>query len=211
MNCEENMNSACGCYSEPLCCLLVCLVRRLEEAKLRIWMEKITYSGARCKVVRPVTQEPYGTSSHSIRTTDKPHFISPRTCRVWKGRCKSSAVFTSDWASPALWKGTCIEGDISPPLSYMLHSGVRDRKLDTHCMGQIRLGLHSGRLVDCFLLRHGVYQLQCGRSTAARESERKFCIDTNKQTTNPMVWLRERTIPTERPPLVGEVIANFCG
>jgi hypothetical protein len=28
---------------------------------------------------------------------------------------------------------------------------------------------------------------------------------------NSMVWVRERTIPTERPPLVGEVIANFCG
>jgi hypothetical protein len=26
-----------------------------------------------------------------------------------------------------------------------------------------------------------------------------------------MVWVRERTIPTDRPPLVGEVIANFCG
>jgi hypothetical protein len=26
-----------------------------------------------------------------------------------------------------------------------------------------------------------------------------------------MVWVRERTIPTERQPLVGEVIANFCG
>jgi hypothetical protein len=26
-----------------------------------------------------------------------------------------------------------------------------------------------------------------------------------------MVWVRERTIPTERPPLVGEVIANYCG
>jgi hypothetical protein len=25
-----------------------------------------------------------------------------------------------------------------------------------------------------------------------------------------MVWVRERTIPNERPPLVGEVIANFC-
>jgi hypothetical protein len=24
-------------------------------------------------------------------------------------------------------------------------------------------------------------------------------------------WVYERTIPTERPPLVGEVIANFCG
>jgi hypothetical protein len=28
---------------------------------------------------------------------------------------------------------------------------------------------------------------------------------------NSMVWARERTIPTERPPLVGEVIANFSG
>jgi hypothetical protein len=28
---------------------------------------------------------------------------------------------------------------------------------------------------------------------------------------NSMAWVRERTIPTERPPLVGEVIANFCG
>jgi hypothetical protein len=28
---------------------------------------------------------------------------------------------------------------------------------------------------------------------------------------NSMVWVRERTIPTERPPLVGEVISNFCG
>jgi hypothetical protein len=26
-----------------------------------------------------------------------------------------------------------------------------------------------------------------------------------------MVWVRERTIPIERPPLVGEVIASFCG
>jgi hypothetical protein len=28
---------------------------------------------------------------------------------------------------------------------------------------------------------------------------------------NSMVRVSERTIPTERPPLVGEVIANFCG
>jgi hypothetical protein len=26
-----------------------------------------------------------------------------------------------------------------------------------------------------------------------------------------MAWVRERIIPTERPPLVGEVTANFCG
>jgi hypothetical protein len=34
---------------------------------------------------------------------------------------------------------------------------------------------------------------------------------TNNKQTNSMVRVRERTIPTERPPLVGEVIANFCG
>jgi hypothetical protein len=34
---------------------------------------------------------------------------------------------------------------------------------------------------------------------------------TNKKKLNSMVRVRERTIPTERPPLVGEVIANFCG
>jgi hypothetical protein len=33
----------------------------------------------------------------------------------------------------------------------------------------------------------------------------------NKQTTNSVALVRERTIPTERPPLVGEVSANFCG
>jgi hypothetical protein len=27
---------------------------------------------------------------------------------------------------------------------------------------------------------------------------------------NSMVWVRERTVPTERPPLVGEAIANFA-
>jgi hypothetical protein len=32
-----------------------------------------------------------------------------------------------------------------------------------------------------------------------------------KTTLNSMVWVCKRTIPTERPPLVGEVIANFCG
>jgi hypothetical protein len=26
-----------------------------------------------------------------------------------------------------------------------------------------------------------------------------------------VAWVRKRTIPTEGPPLVGEVSANFCG
>jgi hypothetical protein len=34
---------------------------------------------------------------------------------------------------------------------------------------------------------------------------------TKKQKSNSVSWVRERTIPTERPPLVGEASANFCG
>jgi hypothetical protein len=46
--------------------------------------------------------------------------------------------------------------------------------------------------------------------------EYQYCMDTillnvTKTKTKSMVWVRERTIPTERPPLVGEVIANLCG
>jgi hypothetical protein len=32
----------------------------------------------------------------------------------------------------------------------------------------------------------------------------------SKHTTNAVALVRERTIPAERPPLVGEVSANFC-
>jgi hypothetical protein len=34
---------------------------------------------------------------------------------------------------------------------------------------------------------------------------------TNQQTTKSVALVRERTIPTEQPPLVGEVSANVCG
>jgi hypothetical protein len=46
----------------------------------------------------------------------------------------------------------------------------------------------------------------------SRQRKRPTSINLKKKTKlNSMVWVRERTIPTERPPLVGEVIANFCG
>jgi hypothetical protein len=35
--------------------------------------------------------------------------------------------------------------------------------------------------------------------------------DSEPQNVNSVAWIRERTIPTERRPLVGEVSANFCG
>jgi hypothetical protein len=35
--------------------------------------------------------------------------------------------------------------------------------------------------------------------------------NNNNNNNNSVALVRERTIPTERPPLVGEMIANFCG
>jgi hypothetical protein len=42
-----------------------------------------------------------------------------------------------------------------------------------------------------------------------RSDFKKYVYKTKK--TNSAALVRERTIPTERPPLVGEVSANFCG
>jgi hypothetical protein len=36
-------------------------------------------------------------------------------------------------------------------------------------------------------------------------------FSSTKTKLNSVALVRERTIPTERPPLVGEVSANFCG
>jgi hypothetical protein len=36
-------------------------------------------------------------------------------------------------------------------------------------------------------------------------------IRCSKKKINSIVWVHERTIPTKWPPLVGKVIANFCG
>jgi hypothetical protein len=36
-------------------------------------------------------------------------------------------------------------------------------------------------------------------------------LPCKKKKLNSMVWVREQTKPSERPPLVGEVTANFCG
>jgi len=38
----------------------------------------------------------------------------------------------------------------------------------------------------------------------------EYCIKTSKTKLNSVALVRERTIPTERPPPVGEVSANFC-
>jgi hypothetical protein len=59
------------------------------------------------------------------------------------------------------------------------------------------------------------YRLCIGSKTEkAANAQLKDCIAVGLGEIlkkNSMVWVRERTIPTEPPPLVGEAIANLCG
>jgi hypothetical protein len=54
-----------------------------------------------------------------------------------------------------------------------------------------------------------IVRRQCNLAKHGHKTARFKCKIWTKL--NSMVWDRERTIPTERPPLVGEVIANLCG
>jgi hypothetical protein len=45
----------------------------------------------------------------------------------------------------------------------------------------------------------------------AWERKCKYAHTKKKKKLHSMVWVRERTIPTERPPLVGKATANLCG
>jgi hypothetical protein len=48
-----------------------------------------------------------------------------------------------------------------------------------------------------------------GRTFGIAVDVREVCVSVDLL--NSMALVRERTIPTERPPPVGEVSANFCG
>jgi hypothetical protein len=45
--------------------------------------------------------------------------------------------------------------------------------------------------------------------TGVEAAYNMIILQTKK--TKLLAWVRERTIPTERPPVVGEVSANICG
>jgi hypothetical protein len=53
--------------------------------------------------------------------------------------------------------------------------------------------------------------IKINKNLTAEVSGWKNCITLYKKKVNSVAVVRKRTIPTERPPLVGEVSANLCG
>jgi hypothetical protein len=97
------------------------------------------------------------------------------------------------------------------------------RRQSLYLLIQVEISERKMRLnVQCFFSVFDSYKRQsvllsvslakCWDSQAnqIRFSTSLLTTDSVTNKTNSMVWVRERTIPTERPPLVGEVIANFC-
>jgi hypothetical protein len=52
---------------------------------------------------------------------------------------------------------------------------------------------------------------RCNRTLLYVSEERISSVIRVKHSTWSVAWVRQRTIPTERPPIVGEVSAKFCG
>jgi hypothetical protein len=45
--------------------------------------------------------------------------------------------------------------------------------------------------------------------SSSKPVKQDVCVAQGKRKKKSVAWARERTIPTERPPLVGEVSVNF--
>jgi hypothetical protein len=50
-----------------------------------------------------------------------------------------------------------------------------------------------------------------GHKPLKQDGRPTICVTNKNEQTNSVAWVRERTIPTKRPLLVGEASANFCG
>jgi len=76
----------------------------------------------------------------------------------------------------------------------------------------VKLNLFPGFFLLCIrVLFHAIYgpYILVGFMAVCTEGVRMFVLTATKQ--NSVALVRTRTIPTERPPPVGEVSANFCG
>jgi hypothetical protein len=90
----------------------------------------------------------------------------------------------------------------SCPLSFLISHNKLDGLITYRQQSQLQIWVFMASF--CIFLETLATFHVSGRSATK-------CLRNLKTKTNSAIWVRERTIPTERPPLVGEVSANFCG
>jgi hypothetical protein len=110
--------------------------------------------------------------------------------------------------------GICSLQWRSPPVVYtdnysdrIIWHTIRVGLLKVFCIGILRTKLNSHKLI-CksrnFEVFSAILSHVCDRSSSAENIKRITEL-------NSVARVRELTIPTEPPPLVGEITANFCG
>jgi hypothetical protein len=116
--------------------------------------------------------------------------------------CVTSACWKPHRPNPVIW---------SPRAG-----ATQPNKLSNFSFFVVRAGYMKGNVMfvwnDIPVIRHsGLSVVHLVDRTVLQKSTSPQLIRKNylKKKLNSIVWVRERTIPTERPPLVAEIIANF--
>jgi hypothetical protein len=133
--------------------------------------------------------------------------LFPSPCSTQAKAHKSSILTGTGWKGCEAQQCRAISAALPhPSLEYRSTFTFRQ---DT-CNNDFQNAVHSSQF-DFWMVSMKLQHVpsRTTRLTKSRHSGNSSLQWTLKKTS--MVWVRERTIPTERPPLVGEVITNFCG
>jgi hypothetical protein len=79
---------------------------------------------------------------------------------------------------------------------------------DSYIFPFITVLIKSSRMI---VGREKCWQNLVGKPEGPLKKPGRRWQDSIKEKRNSVTWVRERTIPTERPPRIGEVSDNFCG
>jgi hypothetical protein len=155
-----------------------------------------------------------------VRTYERFACIVYRLCNVWMGVTLLEYCPCSYWSVhvtlrsllPAV-SGWVISFSCLKPDQILPEGSSQSRNLQlrrTQAVITVSMWVHHSILLWTNSIRCIISLTFLPQGSVSALSVKFICNTVNKKK-NSMVWVRERTIPTERPPLVGEVIANFCG
>jgi hypothetical protein len=136
----------------------------------------------------------------SIRVPADYYSVAPTRLVAW------SSHLYSQWTCDASFKCTLLTSNNSV-VSIMLLTGGSYKPYFL-CWSRPRVHWKSYSPLCWGQCEHYIVSVHITRiKMRETENSKLFIFQLRKE--NSMVWGHERTIPTERPPLVGEVIANF--
>jgi hypothetical protein len=139
-------------------------------------------------------------------------------CSQWNTNFGKVVCFSSPSKNMKLWKyehmKICLVHQMIGRWEHSFHSvSIKMRRwktCSTRVSGACNILCNLNSMV-CYWFLPSAYSM-C--KTLQRWDRLTFCEfskSTKKTKLNSVAWVREQTIPTERPNLVGEVSGNFCG